>query len=155
MNLQTHITELEKSIKSLEDSNEHLYKTMNTLKETPIGLRERLRQMKQINDLSKTCGGRQKRMKLARDCIGKIFGLNMHNSIERVQLLNETMNRIDIVKLLKLPKNQKLRKITLEELIDDMNSLTKPSQIVDTCDKVGVSRKGYQALSGLWFKNLK
>ena len=95
-------------------------------------------------------------MKLAREYISQVTGLEMNKSKDRIQLLNETMNRLDIIKLLKLPENQKLRKLALQELLKDMNSLVKPSQIVEACDRVGVSsRRGYQALSRIWFKNLK
>ena len=36
-----------------------------------------------------------------------------------------------------------------------MHSVVDASQIVETCDTVGVSRRGYRALSRVWFKNLK
>lgn len=121
-NFQAHKITLENKIQELENSNKQLKTQLKTLKETPVGLRERIRQMKQINNLSETCGGRKKRMKLARDYIAKVSGLDMHNSEERIQLLNETMNRSDIVKLLKLPENHKLRTLALQELVKDMNS---------------------------------
>ena len=149
--LQNQVIELQTKINELEES----HKKLTALKKTPIGLRERIRQLKNINNLSGTCGGRKKRMKIAREYISQVSGLDMHISEERVLLLNETMNRLDIIKLLKLPENQKLRKLALQELLKDMNSVVKPSQIVEACDKVGVSRRGYRALSGLWFKNLK
>lgn len=149
--LQNQVTELQRKIKELEES----HKKLAALKKTPIGLRERIRQIKNINNLSETCGGRKRRRKLARDYISQVFGLDMHICEERVLLLNETMNRLDIIKLLKMPENQKMRKLVLQELLQDMNSVVKPSQIVEECDRVGVSRRGYRALSGLWFKNLK
>ena len=65
------------------------------------------------------------------------------------------MNRLDIIKLLKLPENKKLRRLALRELLKDMDSLVKPSQIVEACDRVGVSTRGYRALLRIWFKNLK
>ena len=79
----------------------------------------------------------------------------MNKFEDRNQLLNEAMNRLDIIKLLKLPENKKLRRLALRELLKDMDSLVKPSQIVEACARVGVSRRGYRALSGLWFRNLK
>ena len=157
-NFQTQVIELQAEKKELEESNKILNSSnqrLRALKTTPIGFRERIRQLKQINNLSGTCGGRKRRMKLAREYISQVTGLEMNKSKDRIQLLNETMNRLDIIKLLKLPENQKLRKLALQELLKDMNSLVKPSQIVEACDRVGVSRRGYRALSGLWFKNLK
>ena len=149
--LQNQVIELQNKIKELEESN----KKLTALKNTPIGLRERMRHLKHINNLSGTARGRTRRMRLARDYISQVSGLALHIFEDRVLLLNETMNRLDIIKLLKLPENQKLRKLALKELLKDMNSVVKPSQILEECDRVGVSRRGYRALSGLWFKNLK
>ena len=149
--LQNQVKEIQKKFEMIEESN----KKLTTLKNTPIGLRERMRQLKHINNLSGTSGGRKRRMRLARDYISQVSGLDLHISEYRVLLLNETMNRLDIIKLLKLPENQKLRKLALKELLKDMNSVVKPSQILEECDRVGVSRRGYRELSGLWFKNLK
>lgn len=151
INFQTQVTQLKKKIKELEESN----KKLKAIRKTPIGFRERIRQLKHINNLSGTCGGRKRRMKLAREYISQVSGLDMNKSEDRIQLLNETMNRLDIIKLLKLPENKKLRKLALRELLKDVHSVVKPSQIVEACDRVGVSRRGYRALSGLWFKNLK
>ena len=92
-------------------------------------------------------------MKLTSDYISQILGLDMHNLAKRVKLLNETMSRTDIVKLLKLLESHKLRELSLKELLKDMNTLMKPAQIVETFDKVGVIRRGYWALSRLWLKN--
>ena len=128
---------------------------MNFLKKTPIGFRERIRQLKHLNDLSGTRGGRKRRTKLAREYISQVSWLDLNKCEDKIQLLNEKMNRSNIIKLLKLPENKKLRSLALQELLKDMNSLVKPSQIVEACDRVGVSRRGYRALSGLWFKNLK
>ena len=36
-----------------------------------------------------------------------------------------------------------------------MHSVVDATQMVETCDTVGVSRRGYRALSRVWFKNLK
>ena len=33
--------------------------------------------------------------------------------------------------------------------------MVEPSQVVEECDRVGVSQRGYRALSELWFKNFK
>ena len=81
--------------------------------------------------------------------ISQVFVLDMHRCEERILLLNETMNRLNIIKLLKMPENQKMRKLVLQELLKDMNSIIEPSQIVEECDRVGVSRRGYRALSRL------
>lgn len=162
MNFQTQVLELQKKIETLEESNKKLKalneesnQKLNSLKKTPIGMRERIKEQKHINKLSETCGGRKRRMKLTREYISQVSGLDMHKSEERVQILNETMNKLDVIKLLRLPENEKLRKLTLRELLKDMNSIVKPSQIVEACDSVGVSRRGYRTLSGLWFRNLK
>ena len=73
----------------------------------------------------------------------------MHICEERVLLLNESMNRKDIIKLLKMPENHKMRKLVLQDLLQDMKSVVEPSQVVEECDRVGVSQRGYRALSGL------
>ena len=100
-------------------------------------------------------GEERERMKLGREYISQVSRLDLNKCEDRIQLLNETMNRLDIIKILKLPENKKLRSLSLPELLKDMYSLVKPSQIVEACDRVGGSRRGYHALSRLWFKNLK
>ena len=111
--LQNQVIELQRKIKELKKS----HKKLKTLKKTPIGLQERIRQLKNINNLSENCGGWKRRRKLVRDYITEVFGLDMHICEERVLLLNETMNRKDIIKLLKMPENHKMRKLVLQDLL--------------------------------------
>lgn len=158
MNSQNQVRQLLEKIKDLEESNEKLKESnekLNSLKKNPIGFIERIRQLKHLNELSGICGGRKRRMKLAREYISQVFGLDLNKCEDRIQLLNETMNRSDIIKLLKLLENKKLRILALLELLKDTNSLVKPSHTVEACDRVGVSRRGYRALFGLWFNNFK
>lgn len=154
-NYQNQIRALQRTIHSFEISNKSLQNKIHRLKNTPLGMRERARSMKHICNLREKCGARKKRMRLTRQCVSHISGLDMHKVDDRVQLLNETMNQTDIVNVLRAPKNAPLRKIAQRELLGDFNSMIDPSNVVETCDKVGVSRKGYWALSGLWFKHLK
>ena len=57
MCLQNQVTELQKKIKELENS----HKQLAALKQTPIGLRERIRQLKNINNLLETSGGKEEK----------------------------------------------------------------------------------------------
>ena len=152
---KTLISGLEKRVKSLEETNVYLTTKLQNLKETPKGLRERVRQMKHIKALSDFSGARKKRMRLAREFISQVSGLDMNVCEDRVQLFNETMNKSDIIKVLLLKENTLLRKNVLKELLKEMHSVVDATQMVETCDTVGVSRRGYRALSGVWFKNLK
>lgn len=155
INSQTNISSLEEKIKSLEDSNGHLTTKLQNLKETPKGQRERVRQMKHIKVLSEHSGAKKKRMRLAREFVSQVCGLDMNICEDRMRLLNETMHKSDIIKFLLLEGNNVLKKNVLKELLKDMHSVVDASQIVETCDTVGVSRRGYRALSRVWFKNLK
>lgn len=58
---ETKIKELNSKIITLTQLNENL----KALKETPIGLRARIKQMKGIHNLTESSGQRKKRMKLA------------------------------------------------------------------------------------------
>lgn len=104
-----------------------------------------MRQMKHIRILSDSSGARKRRMKIARQYVTKISGLDMHDPQDRLQLLAETMNKTDILKILRLEENSSLRKMVLKDLLNDINSVVDASQIVETCDTVGVSRRGYRA----------
>ena len=75
-----------------------------------------------------------------RKYISQAFGLDMHRCEERILLLNERMNILDITKLLKMPENQKMRKLAIQELLQDMNLVVKHSHIVEKFDRVGVSQ---------------
>ncbi|RYA68215.1 hypothetical protein DD595_25635, partial [Enterobacter cloacae complex sp. 4DZ3-17B2] len=76
----------------------------------------------------------------------------MSNVQERVRFLNEVMNKSDI---LKLPENQTQKNLVFPNLLKEMGLLVQPSQMQEVCDTVGVSRRGYRAISKTWFQVLK
>ena len=63
------------------------------------------------------------------------------------------MNKIDMLKIIHLEENLSLTKMVAKEFIYDKNSIVVASKIVETCDTMGVSRRGYRALYGIWFNN--
>ena len=127
--------------------NQTLQTKLSSLKKTPLGLRERIRQMKHIQNLSETSSARKRRIKQANNSLSQLCGLDLHCTTDRIQTLNEIMNKKDNLEILNLPENLMLREIVLRELLKDKNSIINPSQVVEACDIVGVSRKEYRALS--------
>ena len=104
---ETRMKELENKIVSMTLQNKHL----QTLKETPIGLRERVKRMRDVQKLTKGSGQRKKRLKMAREHVTSILGFDICNAQERVEFLNEIMSRSDFLKLLRFPKNHNQKKL--------------------------------------------
>lgn len=150
---QNQVSVLKKKIEVLENLNKSLENRLDRLKSTPIGLREKRKRIINISNLLQASGGKKRRMKLTKQYVTQISGLDIQKSEERVKLLNETMSKTDFVKILQLPENNSIKTFVLKKLLEDFKSVT-PSQIVETCDTVGVSRRGYRALSKLWYQKL-
>lgn len=72
----TKILELENEIVSLKQENDQL----KSLKETPIGLRARVKRMRDVVNLIERSGQRKKKLKLVRDHVTNLLGFDMSNA---------------------------------------------------------------------------
>ena len=79
---------------------------LETLKEPPVGLRAWVKRMRDVDNLIERSGQRRKRLNIVRDHVTNLLGFDMPNTRERVRFLNELLYNLDILKLLKIPKNK-------------------------------------------------
>lgn len=125
------------------------------LKRTPLGPRERVRGLRALDSLAQNGGGWKRRIRATKKCIKEVAKLNMENKSDRIKFIEATMNRSDFIEFLKQPQKKDFRDSLAREITTDYHNLVSPAQVVEACDTVGVSRRGYRTLSKVFFQSLK
>ena len=88
-----------------------------------------------------------KRRKFIGDVVGK-------NASDKLIVIKHTIKKRDFISILRDPRQCALCLAILQEVISDLKSIVNPSEVLQACDIVGISRQTYMAIYSVFLNAL-
>ena len=131
---------------NLQSTSRNMRRRIDHFTHLPIGHHARKRKYQAMHLLSKNSGARKRRLQKTRYLASTIMGCESGAEPTGASLLRNIIKPKDLIQMINDPSHAKTTDMLRKKFFAELTGIVTSQQMLDTCDAVGISRKGYEGI---------